>query len=94
MVFSPHRLSAEGLRADPSTQLAWTTRDIRVGGHSILTSQDKGFTVLGHVAQRRAGSAVEHMEATRDGVEVTWVLAHKPAHAGAWWWMWMWRACV
>lgn len=72
---------------DPSTEVRFKTASVRMGGTELYAddAQSHTWSILGNTAQRLLNpelGMVEHYEAQREGVEVTWVMSQRPSQLG------------
>jgi hypothetical protein len=86
--FSPHRLTEGFVLEDAGAEAGFRTVAVRKGSEFLFRDGENvpARSVIGNTVQgalNREAGVIEHYEARREGVEVTWVLQKIPAGRGA-----------
>lgn len=70
---------------DASTRAVFQTTRVQVGGEAVYDGAPRQYEVVGNVAQallHESSGLVEHYAVQSEGVEVSWILAQRPASGG------------
>lgn len=70
---------------DASTRAVFQTTRVQVGGEYVYEGTPRHYEVVGNVAQallHPSSGLVEHYAVQSEGVEVSWILAQRPASGG------------